>query len=118
MKKVIYHLPSCSTCKRLLNEWNTDGVLLRDIRNEPITESEIEEMASLAGSFESLFSRRAMKYKSLGLAKMDLDEADYKNYILEEDTFLKRPVVIVGDEIFIGSSKKEVEAGALALNKL
>lgn len=115
MKKVIYHLPSCSTCQRLLKEWNTEGVVLRDIRNEPITEDEIDEMANLAGSYEALFSRRAMKYRALGLNEMDLSENDYRKYILQEDTFLKRPVVIVGKDIFVGSAKKDAAAAAEAL---
>lgn len=114
MKK-IYHLPTCSTCQRILKEWNTDGAELRDIRNEPITESEIDEMAELAGSYEALFSRRAMKFRSMGLNEMELSEADYKKYILEEDTFLKRPVAVVDGQIFIGSAKKDVAAAAEAL---
>lgn len=116
MTKIIYHLPTCSTCKRLLSEWNTEGATLRDIRNEPISEEEIDRMAELAGSYEALFSRRAQKFRLLGLHEMELSEADYKKYILEEDTFLKRPVVMVGDEIFIGSAKADVAKAAVALN--
>ena len=62
-------------------------------------------MSKLAGSYEALFSRRAIKYKSMGLKEKVLLEDDYKQLILEEDTFLKRPVFIVEDEIFIGNSK-------------
>jgi len=111
MKK-IYYLATCSTCIRILKE--LDGLLtefqLQDIKTENITPDQIEQMRTLSGSYESLFSRRAMKYKSLGLGNKDLSEDDYKNYILEEYTFLKRPVFIIGDEIFIGNSSKIVEA--------
>ena len=72
-------------------------------------------MAQMAGSYESLFSRRAIKYKSMGLKDKALKEADYKSLILEEDTFLKRPVFIIDQEIFIGNSKKVVEAVQQAL---
>jgi arsenate reductase len=41
---------------------------------------------------------------------MDLGEKDYRKYILEEYTFLKRPVIIHGNEIFAGSEKKTLEA--------
>jgi arsenate reductase (glutaredoxin) len=34
---------------------------------------------------------------------------------LEEDTFLKRPVTILGDKIFIGNEKKTVAALKAAL---
>ena len=74
-------------------------------------------MQKLAGSYEALFSRRALKYKELGLKDKKLTEQDYKNYILEHDTFLKRPVVIIGSKIFIGSEKKNIEALKIELSK-
>jgi len=109
MKK-IYHLSSCSTCIRIIKELNPDEtVILQNIKTEQITESQIEAMKALAGSYEALFSKRAMKYKSLGLKDMNLGELDYKKYILDEYTFLKRPVILINDEIFIGNSKKIIE---------
>ena len=82
----------------------------QDIKTERITQIQLEEMGEMAGSYEQLFSRVAMKYKALGLKDVALTETDYKNYILEEYTFLKRPVFIIGNEIFIGNSKKNIEA--------
>ncbi|MFT4662711.1 MAG: arsenate reductase [Patiriisocius sp.] len=110
MEKKIYHLENCSTCQRILGEINYEGVELQNIKSESITHEQLEEMHELAGSYEALFSKRAMKYQSMGLNQMDLQEKDFKKYILEEYTFLKRPVAIVGDEIFIGSAKKNVAA--------
>lgn len=83
---------------------------MQDIKNEKITENQIEEMASLSGSFESLFSRKAMKFRSMGLKEKVLGEEDYKQLILDEYTFLKRPVIVMGKDIFIGNSKSIVEA--------
>lgn len=83
---------------------------MQDIRTEKITPAQLEEMKRMAGSYEALFSRRALKYKELGLKDKKLEEKDFYNYILKEDTFLKRPVVIINDKIFIGSEKKTIEA--------
>ena len=83
---------------------------MREIKSESITEYELESMHKLAGSYEALFSRRAMKFRSMGLNEMELSETDYKKYILEEYTFLKRPVILTDEAIFIGSAKKTVEA--------
>lgn len=106
----VYYLSTCNTCTRILNEIGTEGLTLQDIKTESITKEQLEEMHALAGSYEALFSKRAMKYRSMGLNEMELSEADLKKYILEEYTFLKRPVAIVDGEIFIGSAKKNVEA--------
>lgn len=108
MKKV-YLLGTCSTCSRIMNEINDPSIEVQDIKTEPITKAQIEEMRSKTDSYESLFSKRAMKYKAWGLKEKNLSEEDLKNYILEEYTFLKRPVFIIDDEIFIGNSKKVVE---------
>lgn len=109
MKKV-YYCSTCDTCKRIMSDLDLSGFEQQDIKKESITEAQIEEMKDLSGSYESLFSKIARKYRSLGLKDKNLTEADFKNYILEEYTFLKRPVFIVDDQIFIGNSKKNVEA--------
>ncbi len=112
MTKKIYYLKSCSTCQRILKEIEAEkhGFELQNIKVDKITETQLEEMKDLAGNYEALFSRTAMKYKALGLKDKTLSEEDYKNYILEEYTFLKRPVTILGNEIFTGNSKKVVAA--------
>ncbi|MBS1764508.1 MAG: hypothetical protein JSS90_06035 [Bacteroidetes bacterium] len=115
MKK-IYHLATCTTNQRILKELKPGSdVILQDIKTEPITAKQLDEMKKLAGSYEALFSRVAMKYRSMGLNQMKLEEKDYRNYILQEYTFLKRPVVIVDDKIFVGNSAKTVEAAGKAL---
>ena len=77
MKK-IYYLKTCDTCKRILNSINLDGFILQDIKSDPITVKQIEEMYVLSGSYESLFSRRAKKYKAIDLKNQPLSEADIK----------------------------------------
>jgi arsenate reductase len=113
MKK-IYHLSTCKTCQRIIETLHGgEGFEMQDIKTEAITEAQLEKMYALAGSYEALFTRRSRKYRALGLHEQELGEKDYRRLILEEYTFLKRPVVIIGDQIFIGNAKKTVE-GALA----
>lgn len=81
---------------------------LVDIKREGIPAKDLDQMAKYAGSYEALFSRRAMKYKSMGLKEKQLTEKDYKTYILEEYTFLKRPVLLTNDNAYVGNAKKVV----------
>ena len=111
--KIIYYLKTCSTCQRILKELvaagaNMDSIKLVNIKTDPLTEKQVDELKALSGSYEAIFSKKAMKYKALGLASKNLSEADYKNYLLEDYTFLKRPVAIIDQEIFIGNSKAVV----------
>lgn len=115
MKK-IYYLSTCSTCNRIIKDLGLDDAFeFQDIKTNKITPAQLEQMAQITGSYESLFSRRAMKFKALGLGQKQLSENDYKKYILEEYTFLKRPVIIIGKNIFVGNAKKTVESVAKAL---
>lgn len=109
MKKV-YYLKSCNTCARIIKALNLDSdFVLQDIKSSPIEVRELEGLHSLSGSYLALFSKRAMLYKQLDLKSKNLTEQDYKNYILEHYTFLKRPVIVTEDKIFIGNSKKNIE---------
>lgn len=104
--KTIFYLKTCDTCKRIIKLLpNTESFYLQDIKNEPVTNEQLEEMYKFAGSYEALFSRRATLYKQRKLKDQQLTEADYKNLILEHYTFLSRPVIVDGDSIFIGNSK-------------
>jgi arsenate reductase (glutaredoxin) len=116
MKK-IYYLSSCSTCARIIGELGLKNKKFefQDIKTEKITAPQLAEMKKMAGSYEALFSRVALKYRALGLDKMKLTEEDYKKYILEEYTFLKRPVIIIKDQIFVGNSKNNIAAAKAAL---
>ncbi|MCB0473092.1 MAG: arsenate reductase [Flavobacteriaceae bacterium] len=109
MKK-IYYLKTCDTCRRILKEIPTDDFVLQDIKTQPITVKQIEEMHTLSKSYEALFSRRSKKYAAMDLKGQELTEQDYKQLILDEYTFLKRPVVIFKDRIFIGSDKNNVDS--------
>ena len=108
MKKA-YYLSSCSTCDRILKEVKDHHFQLQDIKFDAITEQQIEQMYQFTESYEALFSKRARKYKSMGLKDQNLKEEDFKNLILEEYTFLKRPVFIIDQKIFVGNSEKTID---------
>ena len=109
MKK-LYHLSSCSTCNKIIADTGIreKGFALQDIKTEKITPEQLDEMAKLAGSYEALFSRRSQQYRPMGLHEQTLTEKDYRRLILQEYTFLKRPVAIDGKKIFIGAEVKNV----------
>ena len=94
-----------------------ESFVKQDIKSENINGSDLDTFAKQAGSYEALFSKRAMKYKSMGLKEKNLSEEDYKQLMLDEYTFLKRPFILIDGEAFVGNSKKIVEAAKIKLNK-
>ena len=110
MKKV-YYLKTCDTCKRIMKEVHVDDTFeLQNVKEKLITETELDVLKSFSGSYESLFNKRSNVYKSEGLKEKELSEEEIKAYILKEYTLLKRPVFLFDDIIFVGNTKKEIEA--------
>lgn len=115
MKK-IYHLATCDTNRRILSVLDPSAdVVLQEIKTDPITPDQLDHLCKLSGSYAALFSKTARKYRLMGLHERALTEADFRELLLEEYTFLKRPVIISGDRIFIGNAASVVEAAAKAL---
>lgn len=116
MQKV-YYLSSCDTCKRVMDEIGISSSFIKqDIKVQGITEEELDELFNLTDSYEELFSRRAKLYQEQNLKSQNLLEEDYKRLILKHYTFLKRPVIVNNDKIFIGSSPKTVAAAKKSIH--
>ncbi|NCT09679.1 MAG: arsenate reductase [Flavobacteriia bacterium] len=108
MKK-IYFLQTCDTCRRILKEVSLNGFELQEVKAKPINVAQLEELFAFTKSYEALFNKRAKLYKEKNIKNQNLSETDYRQLILDDYTFLKRPVFIVYDEIFVGNSKKVIE---------
>jgi arsenate reductase len=106
---IIYYLASCDTCRKIIKSLPKDhDFKFHDIKQDPITVEELEKMRELSGSYEALFSKKAVLYKSMDLKNKSLNEDDYKKYILEHYTFLSRPVFIIKDKIYIGNTQQNM----------
>jgi arsenate reductase len=105
----IYYLASCDTCRKIIKSLPANhNLVFHDIKQDPITETELDEMHQLSGSYEALFSKKAQLYKSMDLKNKSLTEPDFKKYILEHYTFLSRPVFIINGKIYIGNSQQNI----------
>lgn len=109
MIDTIFYLASCDTCRKIIKTLPKDNKLaFHDIKQDPITIAQLEEMHQMAGSYEALFSKKAQLYKSMGLKDKNLSEEDFKKYILEHYTFLSRPVFIINNKIYIGNTQQNM----------
>ncbi len=109
MRKVVYYLSTCDTCKKIMSQLNLEEFDKIDIKNNPLTEPQLLELYVITESYEELFNKRAIKFRQQGLNKKDLSENDYKKLLLEEYTFLKRPVILINGDLYVGNAKKNVE---------
>ncbi|WP_294303434.1 arsenate reductase family protein [uncultured Chryseobacterium sp.] len=108
MKKVFY-LKTCDTCRKILAQFDLTGWDIREIKKEPVTENELAEMYEKTNSYEALFSKKSTQIKQRGLDVKTLTENNFRDLLLDHYSFLKRPVFITDDRIFVGNDKKNVE---------
>jgi arsenate reductase len=112
--EALYWLPYCSTCQKA-EAWLKDhGIAIAksiDVKTQPVPRDEIAQLAAKVGGVESLFSKRAMKYRSMGLDKMTLNEDQLLDHMAAEYTFIKRPVIVLSDgRAHAGFSEKQYKA--------
>jgi arsenate reductase len=106
--KRVYYLSTCDTCKKILEESaiaDPDFELI-DIKSSPMEAAMLDKLAGKVGSYEALLNKRARKLKEQNVVPSECTEDELRALILEEYTFLKRPVVIIGEQVFIGNAKK------------
>ena len=102
-------LPNCTTCQRTLRDLRADGLEVRrfrDLKHAPLDRSELRQIAARVGGVEKLFSRRARKYREMGLAGRTIAPDEMEELMLDACPFIVRPVVLaVGrPEAFCGAA--------------
>ncbi len=93
----VYWMPQCKTCQRAVDFLQEIGVKItgfRNIKEEKLSEQEIRKLAAMAGSAEAIFSRRAIMYRALDLDKVTLTEDDKIRHMVNEHTFIHRPLIV------------------------
>jgi arsenate reductase (glutaredoxin) len=109
----VYWLPYCTTCQKAVAHLRAKGVEIRsfrDLKAAPLAPAEVRDLAAKVGGVDALFSRRAMKYRQMGLHERELSEDEMVKLMSDEYTFVTRPVIARGDRATAGFSQKRVDA--------
>lgn len=110
----LYWLPHCSTCQKAKAFLESKGVVFTtviDIKTTPLSKQQVLALVEGIGSAEALFSKRALKFRSLGLHEQTLTPEMLIDHMSTEYTFIKRPVVVfeADKRVFAGFSAKQYE---------
>ena len=85
---------------------NTPNNKKIDIKKNPINKDQLNYLYKIEGCYENLINKRAQLFKTLGLSNNVLGEKDFKKLLLKHYTYLKRPVLVYDNYLFIGNSSK------------
>lgn len=109
MEVKLYWLPHCSTCKKAKEFIEKKGIEINefcDIKENRLSRKEVEKLVELVGGAENLFSRRAIKYREMGFHEKEVFSVEMLDLMTAEYTFIKRPVLVVGEKATAGFSEK------------
>lgn len=110
MKEVkLYLLLHCSTCKKakeFIENKDVEITEFHDLKTHPISREQVEKLANLVGGAENLFSRRAIKYREMGLNEREVLGEEMLDLMASEYTLIKRPVLVIGEKAIAGFSEK------------
>ncbi len=111
MTRKVYYLSTCDTCRRIMKEVGVDNSFeQQDIKFNPVTAEQAEQFYKYTGSYEALINKRARKLKEVLKQHPVKEDADYRELLLMDYTFLKRPVFEIDNQLFVGNAPKTVEA--------
>ena len=96
---ILYGLATCDVSKKALKALQAAGkdVTFRDVRAQPLTEAEIEEIVTEFGS--RAINRQSTTYRSFGIF---LRESEPEAQIAAQPAVMKRPIIQDGATWFIG----------------
>lgn len=112
MGVTVYGLPYCTTCQKAVAYLEGKGVAIdrfHDVKTEPLSEEEIRGLAERVGGADRLFSKRARKYRAMGLHERDLSEDEMLRLMAEEYTFITRPVVVAEHGAVAGFAPRRLD---------
>ena len=113
MGVTVYGLPHCTTCQKAVAYLEGRGVAVdrfHDLKTDRLSADQVRGLADLVGGPEKLFSRRAMKYRQMGLHEREVSQDEMLRLMEEEYTFITRPVVVAGDRATAGFSPKRIDS--------
>jgi len=119
MVNKIWYLSTCNTCMRIIDELSLEekGFEFQDVKDRIISAEELDQIRDSVGcSYEDLFNKRSIKYSKTDLKGSFKDDVEFREAILEEYTFMKRPIIQIGEKYFVGNAKKVIEAAREELN--
>jgi arsenate reductase len=109
----LYWLPHCQTCQKAADFLKAKDITIsvfRNLKENTLSREEVEKLSKMAGGAAQLFSRRAIKYREMGLHQRELSDSEMLDLMTAEYTFIKRPVLVKGEKAIAGFSEKTFTA--------
>ena len=99
----VYGIKNCDKIKATKKWLETSGIdyTFYDLKKEPLTQEELQEFVHRIGLYV-LVNKRSTTWRNLKLKDKDLSDEELFQILLENQTMIKRPVLIKNEAILVG----------------
>ena len=107
----LYTSPSCSSCRKVKNYFKTYDIQFteKNIINTPLSRDEIYRMLSKSeNGFDDIISTRSKIFKEKGYDIDEMKMHELVDFIIENPTLLKRPIIVTDYEIQVGYNDDDI----------
>lgn len=90
----VYGIKTCGSVKKALAYFKAKGIEhdFVDFKKTAVDKAKIETWLTKV-PLEKLFNNKGTKYRTLGLSKMELSDAERIEWLAKENLLIKRPVI-------------------------
>ncbi len=107
----IYTTPSCASCRKA-KKWFDDHNISYQEKNiffQPITKEDIKAMLSNSeNGFDDIISLRSKVIKDNNIDIQDMKVSELEQFIVENPSILKRPIIIENRKFQVGYNDEEI----------
>lgn len=108
------HIAGIKSCNKIRDtkKWlKEQGIRFEfiDLKEEPFTRSELKELEFKVG-LDVLVNKRGRTWRDLGLADKDLSDKELFDVLLNNQTMIKRPVLLKEESVLVGYDESSFEA--------
>jgi regulatory protein spx len=108
---IIYTSPSCSSCRKVKKWFELQGIAFeeRNIFSATLNEHELKEMlAKTENGTEDIISTRSKIIKEQNLDVENMSVSQMVQFIKENPSVLKRPIMVDNRRIQVGYNEEEI----------
>lgn len=94
----LYGIKTCGSVKKAMAFFKVRGIAYDfvDFKQTPVDRAKIESWLQKV-PMDKLFNNKGTKYRTLGLSKTELSDADKIEWLAKENLLIKRPVIELDD---------------------
>ena len=107
----VYGIKNCNKVRDTFSWLEENGIEYEfiNLKKEPLKKDELQSLVNQIG-LDVLVNKRGMKWRQLGLKDKDLSDDELFDVLLENQTMIKRPVLVKEQAILVGYDEDSFEA--------